>query len=1242
MSINNNTQSDSINKFTLEIMEKTKSFFKTFNELTKDNLDTYLECIDLLDIWNTKEEKEFLWNSFYKNNINGKVVESSVIKGLNEILSIDNNNSIIRLDSQNDNFPLDENTSIIRFSYIKKMSTSLNNVSINSSNELNINKVIQDKDINNLNKFINDIDIKELKQIKNIMILLNNDISNKSESIIKMSQVIDIFEKYPSLKVPITQIINYLLYISDNSSLDSNNKEKIKKDEFNINIDLFKISNKLIDDKIKNFEKENEINEDVESNIDIDLDINLSDTKNSSYLDKDNKNNFSLEKKLKATFGSILNNDEDFKLYIKIFKDVENSLKNCIQDMINYFKALLSLKNKEINIDNLNKITDNINNEDEIKINIENNIFYIQKKTKEIDIFIEETEKILDLKEIKNKNLNIYINKIIKSKINLEEENNSLILKNKESQYKSDIQFNNADELIKEKNMLESKINDLISQLEKKNQAIKDTQSMLKEMDEIYNIKVKENEEKEKIISKLRQESKKYKNDYDYLNNKIIEINNNKDLEYKEYENKMILNAKNNLENKLKIKFDETQNKLCLLNYEKLLEYCLTLTDKFNLDEKKLEEINQSLKDQNKKISQLENDLDLYREKTIQLSQENKELKNNNKAGNDLNSNKKEFTLAELGVSRSTIFINKNKDMIDNGNNNENNINEFTVFNNKDTPRNSNTRDTYNNKNMYAPPCFWNNEKQEQNNLVNIDKEKNEGSKDVNNNKLFSNISNNNNNLNDTFTNDGNFPNGEAQFISNNEIKDKNNKNNSMKNTNKIFLNGTPEGDGNVDKKENDSNNKNILNNNNDNSNEINNPYANNYNEQDINPYVDSNDRKSNRYKINYKESNQSNQYSGSNPYVDSNPYRESYQNRESKSFRESNPDNENFRLSDLNKINNLSQNENLNINDLILQNDKSNKIIINNEYVNENDYNNNLLNKTISGYMDKSLSIDEMNEILKKKNQENKLNITSFDFLHLFSNDKIIDLLLKKEDHCVLNEIFSDIIYLLDENEQIYKYILFITKKCIYIIESITYKIKYTYMRNILSRFTISNNNCNIIVIHFNIGNDLVVMTLRRAELIYYFLKISDKDKNEVNLRFKYADEFNIKKDGRYFTQNIKSSMNSTEFNFQSAIKLGYLVKINEGYIFNQYHEKLVVLTEFGLFYFDNPTVSPKKLIPIADSEVTPLESKFSDVKYAFEIRASNKKRIVFGTDDKEECEDWLKVFNEINTKYKKKKGDI
>ena len=295
MSINNNMKNDSINEFILEIMEKTKSFFKSFNELSKDNFDIYLECIGFLDIWNTKEEKEFLWNSFYKYNVNGKVIESSVVKGLNEILSKDDIiNSKIDIDEINDNDQLD-NKSIVKLSYIKKKSSSHNfAASINPSNKLNNNK-----DNNNLIKFIEENDIKELKQIKNIMKLLNNEITNKNDPIIKMSQVIDTFDKYPCLKVPTPHIKTYLSCISDKSSLDNNNKEKIKKDEFDINFDLFEKSIKLMDDKIKDFEKETEINEEMKSNMDDDIDINLSDIKNSSYIGGDNKNNYSLKKKLK-------------------------------------------------------------------------------------------------------------------------------------------------------------------------------------------------------------------------------------------------------------------------------------------------------------------------------------------------------------------------------------------------------------------------------------------------------------------------------------------------------------------------------------------------------------------------------------------------------------------------------------------------------------------------------------------------------------------------------------------------------------------------------------------------------------------------------------------------------------------------------------------------------------------------------------------------------------------------------
>ena len=96
---------------------------------------------------------------------------------------------------------------------------------------------------------------------------------------------------------------------------------------------------------------------------------------------------------------------------------------------------------------------------------------------------------------------------------------------------------------------------------------------------------------------------------------------------------------------------------------------------------------------------------------------------------------------------------------------------------------------------------------------------------------------------------------------------------------------------------------------------------------------------------------------------------------------------------------------------------------------------------------------------------------------------------------------------------------------------------------------------------------------------------------------------EFNVKKDGDYYTQKIKTSMNSTSFNYQTAIKLGYLIKINEGYIFNKYHEKLVVLTDFGLFYFDNPTVAPKKLVSIIGASLVniPYELRMSKLSSKF-----------------------------------------
>ena len=65
MSINKNEIEKSFEGFSSDIIQKTNLFFKSFKELTKENLDNYLDCLGLLDIWNSEEEKQFLWNTFY-------------------------------------------------------------------------------------------------------------------------------------------------------------------------------------------------------------------------------------------------------------------------------------------------------------------------------------------------------------------------------------------------------------------------------------------------------------------------------------------------------------------------------------------------------------------------------------------------------------------------------------------------------------------------------------------------------------------------------------------------------------------------------------------------------------------------------------------------------------------------------------------------------------------------------------------------------------------------------------------------------------------------------------------------------------------------------------------------------------------------------------------------------------------------------------------------------------------------
>ena len=169
MSINKNELEKSLDDFTSDLLHKTSLFFKSFKELTKENLENYLDCIGLLDIWITEEEKQFLWNAFYKNNIKGKVVESSVVKGMKEILSKEEikNESYMSFIGKNEDYSKDDNNiNIIRLSFNRINSSSiLNNNFENTKKNIEKNKI-------DISSFFDKYELRQLKQIKNIMILL--------------------------------------------------------------------------------------------------------------------------------------------------------------------------------------------------------------------------------------------------------------------------------------------------------------------------------------------------------------------------------------------------------------------------------------------------------------------------------------------------------------------------------------------------------------------------------------------------------------------------------------------------------------------------------------------------------------------------------------------------------------------------------------------------------------------------------------------------------------------------------------------------------------------------------------------------------------------------------------------------------------------------------------------------------------------------------------------------------------
>jgi hypothetical protein len=241
-----------------------------------------------------------------------------------------------------------------------------------------------------------------------------------------------------------------------------------------------------------------------------------------------------------------------------------------------------------------------------------------------------------------------------------------------------------------------------------------------------------------------------------------------------------------------------------------------------------------------------------------------------------------------------------------------------------------------------------------------------------------------------------------------------------------------------------------------------------------------------------------------------------------------------------------------------------------------------------------------------------------------------------EQKDKCNEFNTYSDQIFLLSEKKHFNKSYIVITPSHIYLIEPKNMIFTHIIKKEDILSFQISNKNVNIIMFQIKGGDNILIETLRRMDLLSYLRDFYRNNKSLIKI--KYEDKFDVKIKGKLTTILVKDKIFENLSNFDGAQKIGYLFLYYGTYIFPIFKEKLFVLTSIGLIMFDEPSSPPSKLYPIIGSTVQNLEGTKYNRENVFQITLLSGKIKIFATRKRRERESWLKEFNKINKEYQVK----
>jgi hypothetical protein len=258
-----------------------------------------------------------------------------------------------------------------------------------------------------------------------------------------------------------------------------------------------------------------------------------------------------------------------------------------------------------------------------------------------------------------------------------------------------------------------------------------------------------------------------------------------------------------------------------------------------------------------------------------------------------------------------------------------------------------------------------------------------------------------------------------------------------------------------------------------------------------------------------------------------------------------------------------------------------------------------------------------------------------NYDYYSLYQEDYIQSKLKQEKDKCTEFEIYSDQIYLFVDKKHTNKRLIMITPSNLYIIEPKDMRFEKVVKKDNITSFQISINNTNILLFHVNNGDNILIQTLRRLDLLVYLKEHFRNKKNYI--KFNYDDNFTVNIKGRPTTISIKDKIFANLSNFDGAQKIGYMLEYKGKFIKN-FKERLFVLSSIGLIRFEEPSFIPKKLYPIIGSHIEKLEGTRYGRENCFQITFFSGNSRVYSTYKKRERDSWLKEFERIIEEYKSK----